>query len=324
MISQADGQYIKDFMNTNKNNPDLIEKIHLSIDFEMVAKRTARVDLFYTSTTGKVYDLLEEFSYYQDKFEHKDIIVPHLISNSDENKLSANCIGEGAFCEISERGISSETIIFENVRQMCVYNLTADHKGEEKLYWKYMLKFKSWCLESDFTKTCAENILDKFLPDHADKIKSCVSKSFTNDNKNNTILQNERDNFKKHYQLHLFPSILVNYRVFFSSWTPENLLEAVCSGVIQKPRVCFESGLFSRKRAGESTGMSVFYILLLILLIIMINVVIYFCCRRYITKSISDRVSSEDIDSRINNVVSSYIAFKDQNQNKLLDGQSGK
>jgi hypothetical protein len=58
--------------------------------------------------------------------------------------------------------------------------------------------------------------------------------------------------------------------------------------------------------------MSAWLILFIIVLIVGLNLLIYFCCKRYIVKSISDRVSSNDIDSRINNVVSSYIAFKDQ------------
>lgn len=87
-------------------------------------------------------------------------------------------------------------------------------------------------------------------------------------------------------------------------------MEAVCSGVISKPEICYNSGMFNR--AVEVTGISVWLILFIIAVIISLNVLIYFCCKRYIVKSISDRVSSNDLDSRINNVVSSYIAFKDQ------------
>ncbi len=87
-------------------------------------------------------------------------------------------------------------------------------------------------------------------------------------------------------------------------------MEAVCSGVISKPEVCYNSGMFNRSK--KETGISTWLILFIIALIVSLNLLIYFCCKRYIVKSISDRVSSNDIDSRINNVVSSYIAFKDQ------------
>jgi hypothetical protein len=46
LISQEDGEIIKNFIRENANDIDLIQKIHVSIDFEMVAKRKARVDLF--------------------------------------------------------------------------------------------------------------------------------------------------------------------------------------------------------------------------------------------------------------------------------------
>jgi uncharacterized protein YneF (UPF0154 family) len=92
-------------------------------------------------------------------------------------------------------------------------------------------------------------------------------------------------------------------------------LEAVCSGVKQKPDICYQAGAFNKGNTNkESSGLSVWTILSIIILIILVNGLIYFICRRYITKSISDRVSSNEIDDRINTVVSSYIAFKDQDK----------
>jgi len=93
-----------------------------------------------------------------------------------------------------------------------------------------------------------------------------------------------------------------------SSWTADNLLEAVCSATKDKPEICFKSGFFSKKDEKSSVTLIVF----IIIIILIINVVIFIFCRRYISKRISDRIGSDEMDSRINNVVTSYLAFKDQ------------
>jgi hypothetical protein len=241
-----------------------------------------------------------------------------------EKKDYTNCVGQGKFCAEPMAGYTATAadIINENIRQMCVYK---EHRAEsENLYWKYMQKYKEWCIDTlDFSKVCSESVLDKYMPTDSEKIKICVEKSFKDDNKtNNAILEATQRDFRSGYELHLFPSILVNNRTFMSSWTSINLLEAVCSGVISKPNICFEAGVFQKKKIESSGGLSVLSVFLIIILILAVNAVIYLLCRRYISKSISDRVSSEDIDARINNVVSSYIQFKDQS--KLLDGQTTK
>jgi len=333
LISYEDGKILKDFIRENEGSADIIDKLRISIDFEMVAKRKARVDLFYTASDINVYTLLAEFAEYQSKFEHKDVIVPHLISfsnpfyNASETIDYENCLGKGKFCAEPINGFTAENIIYENIRQMCVYKQHDNEKAKkdtDSLYWKYMTKYKEWCVDlEEYSKDCSESILDKYLTTHSEDIKKCVEESFKDTTKTqNTILETEQANFNR-YELHLFPSVLVNYRTFMSSWTSINLLEAVCSGVLAKPDVCYEAGVFTRKNKDQSSsGLSAFSIIMIILLIIVVNAVIYILCRRYITKSISDRVSSDDIDQRINTVVSSYIQFKDQN--KLLDGQQSK
>ena len=185
MISQEDGRVLQQFFKDNMNDTSLISKIHVSIDFEMLARRKARIDLFYSSTNFKIYNLLNDFSYYQNNFEHKDLIFPHLITlphylyNSNETKSYPNCLCFGKFCAdpIPDKGITASDIIYENIRQLCVDKVGRDVRKD--LYLKYILKFHSWCMELDFSKKCSESILEAEMKDESEKIKKCITDSFS-------------------------------------------------------------------------------------------------------------------------------------------------
>jgi len=185
MISREDGRIIQQFFKDNVNNTHLISKVHVSIDFEMLARRKARIDLFYTSTNFKIYELLNDFSYYQNNFEHKDLIFPHLVTfphyfyNPNETKNYDNCLCYGKFCAdpIQDKGISATDVIYENIRQLCVDKVGREVKKD--LFLNYMLKFHNWCMELDFTRKCSDSIIESEMKDESEKIKKCVSDSFS-------------------------------------------------------------------------------------------------------------------------------------------------
>ena len=83
----------------------------------------------------------------------------------------------------------------------------------------------------------------------------------------------------------------------------------MCSGVKEKPEICFNSGLFSAEKKGN--GLSATAIFFIILALTIFNVGVFILCKRYIQRKIVERVNSEEIDSRISNVVSSYLQLKD-------------
>ena len=226
MISKEDGMILQQFMKDISNNTNLLTTIELSINFEMLAWRKARIDLFYTSSDFKVYDLLKEFTKYQNLLENKDIIIPHLISFSDfqyspnETKNRENCLGFGKYCSepIKEKGITSENIIMENIRQMCVFNV--GRTTNQELYLKYMLKFHDWCRDLDFTEKCSDNILSLEMKNDMDEIQKCVKNSFSGNylfkldqNKTNLFLDDSLKTLKN-YEVYFLPSIFVNNRTY--------------------------------------------------------------------------------------------------------------
>jgi hypothetical protein len=89
-----------------------------------------------------------------------------------------------------------------------------------------------------------------------------------------------------------------------------NLLEAACSGVLEKPLICFENNdIMAQKEAKGFSGTALFFI---IFFLVIFNLVVIVFCMRYISRKINERIRSDDIDSKINNIVSSYLSLTDK------------
>ena len=98
-----------------------------------------------------------------------------------------------------------------------------------------------------------------------------------------------------------------NLRLYDGSWRPEYVFDALCASLKKKPKVCFTEGL-----QGEVTGFSGPVVFIIILVVIAINVIWFIVCKNFIRKKIYDRISSTDIDSKIDTVVNSYLALSDK------------
>jgi hypothetical protein len=79
---------------------------------------------------------------------------------------------------------------------------------------------------------------------------------------------------------------------------------------MKKPDICYEESDF-RKPKSESSSLSWGTVLFIILLVLIVNLLIYILCRRYISKKIMERLETTDINHRINTVVTSYLALKE-------------
>jgi len=177
--------------------------------------------------------------------------------------------------------------------------------------------YKNCLNKTNFNERCSHGQLDSLNIDK-EGIAKCFKDSFQNtDTKalsKNTLLDSELNEARR-YGLTLYPSILVNNKTFLGNWKGKNLLEAVCAGTKEKGESLKEACNFYWGRHDrpiqESKGISAGWITFIIICIIIFNVVVIFFCRKYVQKKISERMSSDDIDSKINNVVSSYLQLRE-------------
>lgn len=227
-------------------------------------------------------------------------------------------------------GISDgRDIISENIRQKCIYLISTGKYSHSlykqdinpSLYWNYMESFYDKCLNStnvSFSQECAnksivENGINNLL------VIDCMINSYTSgkdnvvvdSNNNNTILE-EDYLIRKKWKVRVFPTIMVNNKTIKGSWNSDNLFEAICAGYLEKPEICYDKGYFSKSTNGKN-NISLSTVFLILIIVIILNTLLYYICKRYIIKRINERVDNIDINGRINNVVTNYLALKDTN-----------
>ena len=250
---------------------------------------------------------------------------PHYVShisplyNQSKTEPIANCLAYGLYCHGPryDLGITDgKDILMEDIRQKCAWRisyLNTDEASKDQ-YWKYMINFYDKCINSttpSFEYKCSTEVAESIgIP--YENIEKCMVQSFKLDKysdlvytNNNTLLEDDYE-VRKKYEIRVFPTIMVNNKTIHSAWTADDLFEAICSGFKNKPEICLANEKVQNK------DLSFGFVLFIIVIVIALNVGIIYICKNYIAQRIHDRVDNVDINGRINNVVTSYLALRDQ------------
>jgi hypothetical protein len=250
---------------------------------------------------------------------------PHYVShmsplyNTSNSEPIANCLANGLYCHGPryDLGITDgKEILMEDIRQKCAWRISYLNKeGNKDQYWNYMVNFYEKCINTttpSFDYKCSNEVADTAGISYIEMDK-CMVQSFKLDKyselvytNNNTLLEDDYD-IRKKYEIRVFPTLMVNNKTIHSAWNADDLFEAICSGFKYKPEVC--NNIKDNSNNGD---LSFGFIVIIILVVIGLNVGIIYICKNYIAQRIHDRVDNVDINSRINNVVSSYLALRDQ------------
>lgn len=234
-----------------------------------------------------------------------------------------HCLTNGKYCASPRYDLgvqNGKDILLEDIRQKCLYNLSFNKTDDDSLtYMKYIQGFFDRCINvpnPKFNYQCAYETLD-FIGYDVDKVKDCIVQSFNVDKENALMFRNENklleqdSEVKSQWKVKLFPTIMVNNKTINGAWTAENLFEAICAGFINKPSSCKMYFTPSTQEESRTEDFSAGVIVFLIILIILLNITIIYVCKRYIIKKIHERVDNVDMNGRINNVVTSYLALRD-------------
>lgn len=117
------------------------------------------------------------------------------------------------------------------------------------------------------------------------------------------------------------PSILINGKVFWGNWSEDNLLEAICSSLLNKPNICFTYGGLSgvKNTSSKFDHSSYFIIYIIIIVCFVISLMIFLYCKHKIQQNIYNNLDSSNFGHKINTVVTTYLALKDPKQNNRLE-----
>lgn len=328
LISKEDGEILTNFY---IQNPDRAREIILEVDFEMEhPNNTVNYALYTTADNEMVYKLLTDFLRYQEILDKKTKLNVHYVTyrhplydseNPSNNSPRPNCLGNGKYCASPGKfGVTDgRNVVHEAIKQKCIYNYAYSEQNDPLEYWFYVYNFYMNCLNSttpQFTRECSATTM-KYVGLPEDTINKCIHDSFISNDES----ERKRENFEVSaenkllngdnesrvaYLLSYIPSITINGRTFWGSWRADNLFEALCAGFKKKPEVCFSEGAFKRPKK-----MGWFGIILIILIIIGVNLLIFYFCKNYIKRKIVERIESTDINHKINTVVTSYLALRE-------------
>lgn len=126
----------------------------------------------------------------------------------------------------------------------------------------------------------------------------------------NSIFEDEKEKGERWIPYNL-PVIYLDNEIVYGTLTAKNVLQAICADLKDKPVDCNKINFDAPKKTSSSFKfINIFWI---ILALIGVNLVIYYFCRRYAQKRLEERLSSNEINDRINSVVTNYLALKDRN-----------
>jgi hypothetical protein len=327
LISKSDGEILTNYIAQNK---DRAKDIILEVEFEMEhPSNIVQYDFFLSSDSEAIYKLMNDFYFYEMNLRTNTHLTVHYTTiqhplyneSSKDNIERLNCLGKGKYCANPGNfgTVDGREIVFESIKQKCIYNYAYGDASQPLLYWLYMRKFYQICLNIETPKLNREcsAVAVQTLGLPSDIINKCVHDSFIADSNSdrlspnfelyaeNSILNSGNEN-RELYFMNYIPSITINGRSFWGSWRADTLFEAICAGFNKKPDVCYDEGAFKRT---SSVGAG--SIILIILIIILINATIFYFCRNYIRSKIVERIESTDINHKINTVVTSYLALRE-------------
>lgn len=320
LISRTDGEKIINYYMIHKESKEEIKRIIFEIKFDIENKNNiVKYDIWYTPDLESVYTFMNDFQKYQKslgelaEMEPHFVTYPHFMYDPNSNMPREDCLGSGLYCiRPGKLGITDGTIIgIESIKQKCIYNITLYSKKLD-MFWKYMSIFYQDCISKEnFNEDCSNGVISDIGLD-LKEVKECLTQSFvgtTYDKQQNqyqkilrnTILDREYQ-LRKEYLISRVPSITINGRSYFGSWKPEFVFEALCAALTKKPESCYVE---------EAKGFSFASSFMIIMLVLFINITLFLICKKYIRDKISERISSTDINTRIDTVVNSYVALKE-------------
>ena len=324
LISNSDGKKLVTYYLEHANNHEDIKAIKLEVKFENEnLDNSVKYDLWYSPDQDNAYTFLNDFKEIQKTLIDNAILgvhfftYPHYNYSPDKIQNIENCFASGLYCSRPGKfGTTDGTdIIRESLRQKCIYNYAYTKQGvnNKMLFWDYIEKFYINCVRKNQINTkCSEEVMKELKIDNY-FIQKCYEESFVGDKKDknyeifskNTILDNEYELRKKNF-VSKSPSITINDRVYLGNWRVDNIFESLCSSLIRKPEACYTEPTFNKNIKGVTLGS----FLSIIIAVLLFNILLFLICKSVIKKGIEYRVDSSNINSKISNVVGSYLNLK--------------
>ena len=191
---------------------------------------------------------------------------------------------------------SGREIIYENLRQKCIYNY------DENAWWQYVSQAHYKCY-TDFTETCSKDIHQQLGLDYS-RTMDCVENSFDEDLNDNALLAEDSIEWVLRGP-HFVPAVVINKITYRGTLDPENVFLAICEGFKDSQEECKTH--LQIEEIQTVSGKRILYLLAALIFIIMFNIIILLLCRR---------CSTRDMRNTVDIAINQYMRVRGQDADK--------
>lgn len=312
LISKEDGQTLKEAL----LNPDYTNHINLAVTFDIKKSSNKIKAWVYTSSTSpESRKLMTELAPYIEKFSIKQLDFAHhfvlwfcpeceIGDYKNENK---DCISGGRYCFLDpdEKNdqINGRNVMMEDLRLMCLFNLTAKHNYSK--YFKYLVRYSDKCIgDLLFSEKCSKEVVES-LGVKFKAVEKCVKETFDGEKfelDDNHVMRMEKKHNIENF-IPFAPAVVINDQVYKGDLEADAIFRAFCAayGWGKEPEFCGGSkdGSGNRDRGREGrTGWVVVAVVVLLLMIVAILAVY---------KAVVRNDLNRDMKLQVNTAVAQYF-----------------
>lgn len=179
LIGETDGNKLVEWFKTASAEDR--SSLVLMSEFVMPVHENVGVDFWFTSSSDRAIDFLEDFQKIERQLGDKMIFRPRYVfwecTNCDAKYLENDCYGGGKYCavESSNANIKGRDIVIEDLRQICLWDMFK-RNNESLKWWRYIKQVHSTCysvINEDCSRRAHEHLDLDFDTTH-----ECVKDSF--------------------------------------------------------------------------------------------------------------------------------------------------
>jgi len=180
LVGTNDGDKLVDWY--RNASPQDRQQLVLMCEFEMPMHEIVDVDFWFTSSSDRAIDFLEDFNKIENQLGSKINFRPRYVfwecSNCDAKYMENDCYGGGKYCavESSNANIKGRDIVQEDLRQLCLWGKFSKQNMTEQ-WWNYVTRVHSTCY-SVINEDCSRRA-HQFLDINYDETMKCVANSFS-------------------------------------------------------------------------------------------------------------------------------------------------
>lgn len=278
-------------------------------------------DFWFTSSSNRAIDFIEDFKPFEQGFEGKVDFTPHYVFweciGCDQRYIESDCFGGGKYCAVepSNDAIKGREIVLEDLRQKCLFKELKEQNNEQ-MWFDYIARVHQTCYAT-INEDCSFNA-HKHLNLDFDKTLKCVEDSFSQPKAKwaestcaNSIIDAEISYWKE-FGTNIYPSIVINKKTYRGQIEPLSVFNALCASFQDPPKKCLKT-LHKEPQQSVQTYLDMSEqddlvtageIMVLVVALIVVNVLVVYCCRRRARREMQNAMNVQ-----IESQVSQYFAL---------------